>query len=66
MTAMRLATTSPKPLRNMRISMKDATMALGMLLEIMSIRATMRLTGFDLRPDSHSRRELPALAGRYD
>src|SRR3954465_11194008 len=36
-----------KPLGTMRISMKDATMALGMLLEGMSIRATMRLTGLD-------------------
>jgi len=36
---------TPKPLGDMRISMKDATTALGMLLEGMSIRATSRLTG---------------------
>lgn len=38
---------APKPLGNMRISMKEATIALGMLLEGMSIRATSRLTGLD-------------------
>ena len=31
----------------MRIGLKDATLALGMLLEGMSIRATARLTGLD-------------------
>jgi transposase-like protein/IS1 family transposase len=36
-----------KPLGNMRISMDKATQALGMILEGMSIRATMRLTGLD-------------------
>ncbi len=36
---------TPKPLGNMRISMKDAKLALGMLLEGMSVRATERLTG---------------------
>lgn len=36
-----------KPLGDMRISMKDACTALGMLLEGMSIRATSRLTGLD-------------------
>jgi transposase-like protein/IS1 family transposase len=36
-----------KPLGDMRISMRDATLALGMLLEGMSIRATERLTGLD-------------------
>ena len=36
-----------KPLGNMRITMKQATMALDMLLEGMSIRATSRLTGMD-------------------
>lgn len=35
----------PQPLGNMRISMKDATTVLGMLLEGMSIRAASRLTG---------------------
>ncbi|MCA9230788.1 MAG: IS1 family transposase [Planctomycetales bacterium] len=35
----------PKPLGNMRISMREATTALGMLLEGMSIRACERLTG---------------------
>ena len=35
----------PKPLGDMRISMRQATLALGMLLEGMSIRATERLTG---------------------
>jgi IS1 family transposase/transposase-like protein len=34
-----------KPLGDMRISMRQATMALGMILEGMSIRATERLTG---------------------
>src|SRR5262245_3709911 len=34
-----------KPLGDMRISMRDATIALGMLLEGMSIRAVERLTG---------------------
>ena len=34
-----------KPLGDMRISMKDACLALGMLLEGMSIRAVERLTG---------------------
>lgn len=37
----------PKPLGDMRISMKEATIALGMLLEGMSVRATSRLTGLD-------------------
>lgn len=37
----------PKPLGDMRISMRDATNSLGMLLEGMSIRATQRLTGVD-------------------
>jgi transposase-like protein/IS1 family transposase len=37
----------PKPLGDMRISMRQATQALGMILEGMSIRATMRLTGLD-------------------
>lgn len=37
----------PRPLGVMRISMRQATMALGMLLEGMSIRATSRLTGMD-------------------
>lgn len=36
---------APQPLGAMRISMKEATTALGMLLEGMSIRATSRLTG---------------------
>ncbi|MEX2310562.1 MAG: IS1 family transposase [Pirellulales bacterium] len=36
-----------KPLGDMRISMKQATLALGMILEGMSIRATARLTGMD-------------------
>lgn len=36
-----------KPLGNMRISMDKATQALGMILEGMSVRATMRLTGLD-------------------
>ena len=36
-----------RPLGNMRISMDKATQALGMILEGMSIRATMRLTGLD-------------------
>ena len=36
-----------KPLGNMRISLEKAALALGMLLEGMSIRATMRLTGLD-------------------
>lgn len=36
---------SPKPLGNMRISMKQATLVLGMLLEGMSIRSVERLTG---------------------
>lgn len=35
----------PRPLGNMRISLKDATTALGLLLEGMSIRATERITG---------------------
>lgn len=35
----------PQPLGDMRISMKDATTALGMLLEGMSIRSVERLTG---------------------
>jgi transposase-like protein/IS1 family transposase len=34
-----------KPLRDMRISMCDATLALGMLLEGMSVRAVERLSG---------------------
>jgi transposase-like protein len=37
----------PKPLGDMRIEMKQATTALGMLLEGMSIRAVERLTGLD-------------------
>ena len=36
---------TPKPLGNMRISMKEATTVLGMLLEGMSIRACERITG---------------------
>ena len=36
-----------QPLGDMRISMQQATQALGMILEGMSIRATMRLTGLD-------------------
>src|SRR5436190_2146180 len=36
-----------KPIGDMRISMKDAAIALGMLLEGMSIRATCRLTGLN-------------------
>ena len=36
---------SARPLGDMRISMKQATLALGMILEGMSIRATERLTG---------------------
>jgi len=36
---------SPKPLGDMRISMKQATLALSLLLEGMSIRAASRLTG---------------------
>ena len=36
-----------RPLGDMRISMKQATQAIGMILEGMSIRATMRLTGLD-------------------
>lgn len=36
---------SPKPLGDLRISMKDATMALSLLLEGMSVRAVQRLTG---------------------
>jgi IS1 family transposase/transposase-like protein len=39
--------TAPKPLGDMRISMRDATMALGMMLEGMSMRAVSRLTGLD-------------------
>lgn len=35
----------PKPLGNMRISMKEATTVLGMLLEGMSVRACERITG---------------------
>jgi transposase-like protein/IS1 family transposase len=38
---------TPKPLGDMRISMKQATMALGMILEGLSIRATARLMGMD-------------------
>ena len=34
-----------RPLGDMRTSMKDAVLALGMLLEGMSVRATARLTG---------------------
>jgi transposase-like protein len=37
----------PKPLGDMRIAMKEAATALGMLLEGMSIRAVARLTGHD-------------------
>jgi transposase-like protein/IS1 family transposase len=37
----------PKPLGDMRISMRQATLALGMLLEGMAIRAVARLTGHD-------------------
>ena len=57
-----------KPLGDMRISMKQATKALGMILEGMSIRSTERLTGLhrdticDLILDG--RRELPAAARR--
>src|SRR3954452_10117874 len=36
-----------KPLGNMRITIKQAAMALGMILEGMSIRATERLTGLN-------------------
>jgi transposase-like protein/IS1 family transposase len=36
---------APKPLGDLRTSMKDATMALSMLLEGMSIRSVQRLTG---------------------
>jgi IS1 family transposase/transposase-like protein len=36
---------APKPLGDMRITMRDATIVLGMLLEGMSIRAASRLTG---------------------
>jgi len=36
-----------KPLGDMRITMKEATTALGMLLEGMSVRAVARLTGHD-------------------
>src|SRR4051812_40178124 len=36
-----------KPIGDMRISIKDATTALGMLLEGMSIRAVERLTGLN-------------------
>lgn len=36
---------TPKPLGNMRITMKEATTVLGMLLEGMSIRACERITG---------------------
>jgi transposase-like protein/IS1 family transposase len=36
-----------KPLGAMRVDMKDASMALGMLLEGMSMRAVSRLTGLD-------------------
>ena len=38
---------TPKPLGDMRISLKDACTVLGMLLEGMSIRAASRLTGLD-------------------
>jgi len=41
------ADAAPKPLGDMRIDLKDACMALRMLLEGMSIRATARLTGLD-------------------
>ena len=41
---------TPKPLGSMRITMREATTALGMLLEGMSIRATSRLT--DLKADT--------------
>jgi len=37
----------PKPLGDMRISMKQATTALAMLLEGMSVRSVMRATGMD-------------------
>ena len=37
----------PKPLGNLRISMRQATTALGMMLEGMSLRAIHRLTGTD-------------------
>lgn len=36
---------TPKPLGDMRISMKQATLALGMLLEGMSVRSVERITG---------------------
>jgi IS1 family transposase/transposase-like protein len=36
---------TPKPLGDLRTSMKDATMALSMLLEGMSVRSVQRLTG---------------------
>lgn len=38
---------APKPLGDMRISMRDATTVLAMLLEGMSIRAASRITGLD-------------------
>ena len=41
------AESQPKPLDDMRIDLDKACMALGMLLEGMSIRATARLTGID-------------------
>jgi transposase-like protein/IS1 family transposase len=48
-----------KPIGDMRISMKDAAIALGMLLEGMSIRATCRLTGLN----RHTINDLILLAG---
>jgi len=39
---------APQPLGDMRIAMKQATTALGMILEGMSLRATSRLTGLHL------------------
>ncbi len=37
----------PRPLGNLRLSMREATTALGMMLEGMSLRAIHRLTGID-------------------
>jgi transposase-like protein/IS1 family transposase len=48
-----------KPIGDMRISLKDAATALGMLLEGMSIRATCRLTGLN----RHTINDLILLAG---
>jgi IS1 family transposase/transposase-like protein len=41
------AAPSPKPLGHMRIALKDAAMALGLLLEGMSIRGVERITGLN-------------------